>query len=189
MSKVIPPFPNKYQVKLVASSDSKSCTICYKPTTTVLLCETKLDFFYVCPQHLLDENFASPIHPQDYLDLISTKEKLVAKKVQLDKDIEKESPYIWNKVTDYWKKKEDSKPSESEKSKYEKLKEEMKELLLDLEKTANQIKEYKFKVYKLHDGIYKNRLMLHQKKKYNKERSEKIQQQGFFPSVPSNKLE
>lgn len=188
MSKILPLFPNKYQVKLVASSDSKSCTICYKPTTTVMLCENKLDFFYVCPQHLQDENFASPIHQPDYLELMKTKDELMKKKEKLDKDIEAESPYLWNKVSDYWKKKEDN-PKESEKTKYEKLKDEMKEVLVDLEKNTNQIKEYKFKLYKLHDAMYKSRLMLHQKKKYNKERSEKMQQEGFFPSAPSNKIE
>lgn len=65
-----PPFPNKYHVKLVASLDSKACLICYKPATTVLLADGNGDFFYTCPQHLLDNQFANAIHPQEYTELL-----------------------------------------------------------------------------------------------------------------------
>ncbi|RLV92383.1 hypothetical protein JA1_003256 [Spathaspora sp. JA1] len=184
MSKAAPPFPNKYNVRLVAATNSKSCVICYKPSTTVLVSENQGDFFYSCPQHLLDEHFASPIHPQDYLDLVKEKEQLEIKKIELNKDIELEKPYLWNKVSEYWSKSDDKK----EQTKFEKLNEELKQVLQKLTDKEKEINEYKFKVYKLNLDIYKNRLMLNQKKKFNKERYEKIHQEGFFPSAPKSDI-
>ena len=87
----VPPFPNKYQVRLVASSDSKPCIICYKPATTVLLAEGNGDFFYTCQQHLKDEQFANSIHPQEYTDLVNSQKELITKKTQLEKDVELEN--------------------------------------------------------------------------------------------------
>lgn len=188
----VPPFPNKYQVRLVASSDSKPCIICYKPATTVLLAEGNGDFFYTCQQHLKDEQFANSIHPQEYTDLVNSQKELITKKTQLEKDVELEKPYIWNKVTGYWKndkeKSEDSKNNDNL-SKYEKLKNELKEVMKELDEKNKLILEFKFKQYKLNQDIYKNRLMIHQKKVYGQQRAVKIQQEGFFPSAPSHNLE
>ncbi|EGW33896.1 uncharacterized protein SPAPADRAFT_70142 [Spathaspora passalidarum NRRL Y-27907] len=179
-----PPFPNKYNIRLVAANDSKSCTICYKPSTTVLVSDNQADFFYTCPQHLLDEHFATPIQPQSYLDLVKQKEELEAKKTQLEKDIELEKPYLWNKVSEYWQKSDNKK----EKSKFEKLNDELKQVIEQLSDKQKEVSEFKFKVYKLNLDIYKNRLMLTQKKKYQKERYEKMHSEGFFPSAPKNDI-
>ncbi|EMG50055.1 SPBC32H8.01c UPF0589 protein C32H8.01c [Candida maltosa Xu316] len=180
-----PPFPNKYHVKLVSSSDSKACIICYKPSTTVLLADGNGDFFYVCPGHLLDEQFASPIHPQEYSDLISSQKELTDKKAKLEKDLEMEKPYIWNTVAGYWK----DKKEKGEETKYDKLKKELGEVTKGLEDKTKSVNGYKFKLYKLHQDIYKGRIMAHQKKVYSVQRATKIQQEGFFPSVPSHNLE
>lgn len=183
-----PPFPNKYQVRLVGSSDSKPCIICFKPSTTVLLADGNGDFFYTCQQHLQDEQFANAIHPQEYIDLVNSQKELTFKKSQLEKDIELVKPYIWNKVTEYWKdnKKKDGK---EEGSKYEKFKNELQEVIDDLEKKTKSILEFKFKQYKLNQDIYKNRLMNYQKKVYGQQRASNIQKDGFFPSAPSHNLE
>ena len=189
-----PPFPNKYHVKLVASLDSKACLICYKPATTVLLADGNGDFFYICPQHLSDDQFANAIHPEEYTELLDQKQKLTEKKSKLEKDVETEKPYIWNTVAGYWKLKDNNKEKEKDKdksteSKYEKLKQELNDVTKELEESSKKILEFKFKLYQLNQDIYKSRLMAHQKKKYNQQRAVKIQEEGFFPSVPSHSLE
>ncbi|KAL2311822.1 hypothetical protein POMI540_4688 [Schizosaccharomyces pombe] len=54
-------FENFYTLRQVSEVDKKPCFICYKPTKWVLITKTKLDFFYVCYNHLQDRGFATPI--------------------------------------------------------------------------------------------------------------------------------
>ena len=96
----------------------------------------------------------------------------------------------------YWKQKDKDKDKGKDKdkdkyteSKYEKLKQELADVTKELEETSKKILEFKFKLYQLNQDIYKNRLMFHQKKKYNQQRAVKIQEEGFFPSVPKHSLE
>ena len=73
-----PPFPNVWHLRTVAEASAKSCMICYKPTTAVLITPdhkvrrgtprensggglTTQDFFYVCRGHLKDKSFCSPV--------------------------------------------------------------------------------------------------------------------------------
>ncbi|KAJ5665759.1 uncharacterized protein N7477_008207 [Penicillium maclennaniae] len=52
---------NVYHLRRVADTSSKACLICYKPSTSVLITPDNKDFFYVCPAHLQDRHFCSPI--------------------------------------------------------------------------------------------------------------------------------
>ena len=113
----------------------------------------------------------------------------------MEKDVESEKPYIWNTVAGYWKQKDKDKDKGKDKdkdkyteSKYEKLKQELADVTKELEETSKKILEFKFKLYQLNQDIYKNRLMFI-KKKYNQQRAVKIQEEGFFPSVPKHSLE
>lgn len=82
-------LPNVWHLRRVADSSAKACYICYKPSTSVLITpDNKVrvpyisahciypsgvlsragfsdlcmqDFFYVCPAHLKDRGFCSPI--------------------------------------------------------------------------------------------------------------------------------
>ncbi len=38
---------------------AKACSVCYKPTTTVLATINIADFVYTCPGHLIDPGFAT----------------------------------------------------------------------------------------------------------------------------------
>ncbi|KAJ5281536.1 hypothetical protein N7478_006908 [Penicillium angulare] len=52
---------NVYHLRRVADTAAKSCLICYKPSTSVLITPENKDFFYVCPAHLQDRHFCTPI--------------------------------------------------------------------------------------------------------------------------------
>ncbi|KAJ5711595.1 hypothetical protein N7488_005751 [Penicillium malachiteum] len=52
---------NVYHLRRVADTSSKSCLICYKPSTSVLITPDNKDFFYVCPAHLQDRHFCTPV--------------------------------------------------------------------------------------------------------------------------------
>lgn len=208
-----PPFPNNYILRQVSLADSKPCMICFKPSSTVLVSENQHDFFYVCPSHLLDDQFATPIKPESY-NLLHQEVKQINQSVaKLRKDMETEKPYLWG-MSNYWKlnnngdnpstndndndkdkdnDKEKSKSQEQNndkdgKSKYETLKARLADQLQNLKEKEEEIKLFKFKKYQLEQTIYKNRLMLHQRRKHEKEKSEKLQQEGFFPQAPTHQL-
>ncbi|POS84308.1 hypothetical protein EPUL_004522, partial [Erysiphe pulchra] len=54
-------FPNIYTHRKVAETAAKSCEICCKPSTSVLLASGHKDFFYVCTIHLKDKKFCKPL--------------------------------------------------------------------------------------------------------------------------------
>ncbi|ETS78979.1 hypothetical protein PFICI_08832 [Pestalotiopsis fici W106-1] len=54
-------FPNVWHHRKVADSAAKGCDICFRPSTSVLVTPEKQDFFYVCPAHLKDTRFATPV--------------------------------------------------------------------------------------------------------------------------------
>ncbi|KAI3402330.2 hypothetical protein KGF56_004900 [Candida oxycetoniae] len=210
----LPPFPNKYTLRLVSPTDSKPCLICYKPTTSVLISENQVDFFYTCNAHLLDTQFTDPVHPQAYYDLAKEIEVLKQSVEKLKVEVDSEKPYFWG-LNQYWKngggsgstesksestskngndddgnkeKSTNKTPASKDVSKYELLKSKLKEQSNSLQEKETQLQQFKFKNYTLHQTIYRNRLMAFQKRKYNKERSEKIQQKGFFPSAPTHDI-
>ncbi|KAI5962696.1 uncharacterized protein KGF55_003772 [Candida pseudojiufengensis] len=189
-----PPFQNKYNLRSVSSQDSKSCLICYKPTTEVLITDNHLDFFYICKSHLYDESFAKPIESKEYEELKNEITKLEIQLKEVGKKVEETKPYLWgiNWSKDKKKKEEDKdKDKEDDKSKnnnHESYKSKLKEIENNLTTKNEELKNFKFKSYNLSSTIYKNRLMLNQKKKYNKERIEKIQKDGFFPTVPTHEI-
>ena len=89
-------FPNHYHARLVAEKDFKACTLCFKPTTTVLISQNKVDFFYVCPLHLKDEHFSTAIRPDEYKGLETKREELDKKIEDSRKRVERLRPYAWN---------------------------------------------------------------------------------------------
>lgn len=201
-----PPFSNKYNARLVSQQDAKPCTICFKPSTTVLLAENNLDFFYTCAQHLLDDQFASPVILDEYNKLKKLVDELTQKVERLRVDVDAAKPYLWG-ISSYWSKdkstdtksdknkdkeetKEDS-GSEASKQKsnnYETLKKQLLTTEQELNTKQAELTNFKFKKYTLNQQVYRNRLMLNQKKKYNKQRTEKIQQSGFFPTAPNHNI-
>lgn len=195
------PFPNDYTCRLVAPADAKACTVCYKPTSTVLLAANKADFFYVCPLHLKDKTFASPVIPQEYLQLLKDKTDLEAKVRKANADAEAVKPYSWNKLMTNigWSENPTAKASgdndtTSDSSKttkdktYNDLVEASNELKKQLADITQSIAAYSFKKYTLESAVYKMRLSGLINSKIRAKRQQDIQSGSIFPAAPSASL-
>ncbi|KAL8770341.1 MAG: hypothetical protein Q9209_003977 [Squamulea sp. 1 TL-2023] len=75
-------LPNIWHLRRVAETSAKPCHICYKSTTSVLITPDQKDHFYVCPGHLKDRGFCTPI-----IDEIEAAAK--KKQEELDHEIER----------------------------------------------------------------------------------------------------
>lgn len=97
--------------------------MCYKPSSSVLITPDSKDFFYICPSHLKDRNFALPT--DDEAKAIAERKK----KEELDREIEA----VKKEYEEKMKKKQQKKDKAKEKDKDAKDK--------DDKKTDNEEKE------------------------------------------------
>jgi hypothetical protein len=74
-------FPNIYTHRKVAETKAKSCDICFKISSSVLITPDNKDWFYVCPAHLKDTGFCTPKIDQAAID--------ARKKRELDEEVER----------------------------------------------------------------------------------------------------
>ena len=107
----------------VAETSQKACTICFKPSSSVLITPDNKDFFYVCPGHLKDRNFALPT--EDEAKAIEERKK----KEELDRAVEE----IKKEYEEKLKRKKDKKDKKDGK----------KEDKKDDEKTTEQLEKEK----------------------------------------------
>lgn len=73
---------NLWHLRRVADTASRACMICYKPSSSVLVTPDSKDFFYICPSHLKDRNFAVPT--EEEAKALEERKK----KEEMDKEIE-----------------------------------------------------------------------------------------------------
>ncbi|CAK7913280.1 VPS4-associated protein 1 [[Candida] anglica] len=185
------PFLNKYTLREVAASDSKSCYVCYKPTVKVLISDNKVDFFYICSSHLKDTSFANAIHPEEYENIVKEKAKLIIKVTDLESEISKLG-YNWdfiNKIPGLGSKDKDKvEVKESDKKDAKTLQLELSKARTEVEEFTAKLKDFPFKEYNLDQNIYRNRLRGHIQVKANQKRQQELSKPGFFPSAPSSQL-
>ncbi|OBA19510.1 DUF1742-domain-containing protein [Metschnikowia bicuspidata var. bicuspidata NRRL YB-4993] len=204
-----PPFPNEYRCRLVADSDSKPCTICFKPTSTVLLASNKADHFYVCPMHMKDKSFASPIILEDYTKLMSEKTRL-ENEVRLANSLaDANRPYSWTKLMSNigWSdpvqprkensedkpKLDDAESSQAKKQKqdtYEELVSQANSLKTKLADVNSSIAGFQFKHYALAKDVYKMRVnsSLQGRNRVQKQSPGEASKSVVFPSVPKSDI-
>lgn len=193
-------FPNHYHRRMVAESDASPCTLCYKPSSTVLVSDNKVDFFYVCPQHLKDELFSSVVAPQEYKELERQKRELEDRVAAKTKRVEELKPKSWNIFSgllglaqDGEKEKDGEKATEKTKEKasdpYTVAKEELRELTREMGEADAKIANYVFKDYTLNKDIYKMRTQNYVLSKIRAKKQQEMHSPGFFPSVPQHNVQ
>ncbi|KAI0479147.1 DUF1742-domain-containing protein [Xylariaceae sp. FL0804] len=75
-------IPNIWHHRKVADTSAKGCDICFKPSTSVLVTPENRDFFYVCPSHLKDKGFCSPIIDHE---AVAAQKKKEAEEAEVEK--------------------------------------------------------------------------------------------------------
>ncbi|PIG88342.1 hypothetical protein AARAC_001377 [Aspergillus arachidicola] len=75
------PFQNIYHLRRVADTAAKACYVCHKPSSSVMITPDNKDFFYVCPVHLKDRHFCSPIVDTEAEEK-KKKEEALAKEIE-----------------------------------------------------------------------------------------------------------
>ncbi|GAP88589.1 putative UPF0589 protein [Rosellinia necatrix] len=194
--------PNIWHHRKVADTSAKGCEICFKPSTSVLITPDNQDFFYVCPTHLTDRGFCSPIIDHDAI--------AAKKKREMDEEVEKLKREYEEKQR---KKKEKEAEKEKEKEK-EKGKEKDKEKENDKdkdkdnkdktegkdEKKGDPVSDDKDKskdrsqphadeeprVFALQRTFYQRRLDRKRQVEIAKRNRERLNNPNFFPSVPKD---
>ncbi|GAM82864.1 hypothetical protein ANO11243_008500 [Dothideomycetidae sp. 11243] len=108
---------NLWHHRRVADTSAKACMICYKPSSSVLVTPDSKDFFFICPAHLKDRNFAVPTDEEAK----AAEER--KKKEEIEKEIEKIKAEYEEKLK---KKKEKKKKAKGDKDEKEAKKEDDK---------------------------------------------------------------
>ncbi|KFZ03114.1 hypothetical protein V502_11209 [Pseudogymnoascus sp. VKM F-4520 (FW-2644)] len=176
-------FPNIYTHRKVADTASKPCDICFKPSTSVLVVPENKDFFFVCPGHLKDKGFCTPI-----IDEAAVAAK---KKKEMEEEIERVKKEFEEKQK---KKKEKEKSKEKEKEKDKDKKDEDKKEKGDEKKdddtkksdTTSQEPEEEPRVFALQKAFYQKRLDRKRAGEIAKRNRERFQNPNLFPSVPKD---
>ncbi|KAJ5501460.1 hypothetical protein N7453_006277 [Penicillium expansum] len=185
---------NVYHVRRVADTSAKACLICYKPSTSVMITPDNKDFFYVCPAHLQDKHFCSPI-----VDTEGQAKRL--KEEEMAKEIEKVKKEYEEKQRR--KKEREKASSKDNKEEKDKGKDETKDKDAS-ESNANDEKDRDDKIasiqkgsgtetksddspriFSLHKNFYQMRIDRLRNIEMAKRNQERLRQPSLFPSVPS----
>ncbi|KAJ5968601.1 hypothetical protein N7501_004849 [Penicillium viridicatum] len=187
---------NVYHVRRVADTSAKACLICYKPSTSVMITPDNKDFFYVCPAHLQDKHFCSPIIDTEG-QAKRLKEEALAKEIEaIKKEYEEKQRR---------KKEREKASSKDNKEEKDKGKDEPKDKDKDAsESNANDEKDRDDKiasiqkgsgtetksddsprVFSLHKNFYQMRIDRLRNIEMAKRNQERLRQPSLFPSVPS----
>lgn len=162
---------NIYHKRQVAQAAAKSCWICYKPSSIVLITPESDDWFHICAGHLTDRNFATA---QDAVD-----EEQLKKQRELEQEIEAVKKEYEEKLKKKKSKKKDEKSTEDdEKEKEQKLK------VLEDKKSESKTDDGP-RVFELGRHFYQMRLQKKQQANLAKKNRERLQNPAALPSVPA----
>ncbi|GAB7348071.1 hypothetical protein MBLNU459_g6102t1 [Dothideomycetes sp. NU459] len=186
---------NIWHHRKVADTAARACFICYKPSSSVLITPDSKDFFYVCPSHLKDRNFAVPT--EDEAKALADRQK----KEQLDKEIETIKKEYEEKMK---KKKEKRKAKDKDKDKDEKNDKDKGANKAEAESDAQDEKDKDDKIkaltkeepkaddgpriFRLQKHFYQQRLDKMRNAEIAKRNRERLRNPTSFPSVPSGDL-
>ncbi|KAB5528023.1 VPS4-associated protein 1 [Coniochaeta sp. 2T2.1] len=172
-------FPNNYIHRKVAEISQKSCEICFKLSTSVLITPDNKDFFYVCPSHLKDTGFCTPVVDQAALEAKKKKE-LEAEVERVKKEYEEKQRKKKEKKKDAEKSDDKGKDKESKKDEDKKD----KKATPEASKAKSPEPEEEPRVFELKRMFYQQRIDKKRQAEIAKRNRERLQNPSFFPSVP-----
>ncbi|KAI9643388.1 hypothetical protein NHQ30_008007 [Ciborinia camelliae] len=180
-------FPNIWTHRKVAETASKPCEICYKPSASVLITPENKDFFYICPSHLKNKGFATPIIDEA---AISAK-----KKKEMDDEIERVKQEFEEKQKQKKKKeKETAKKDDKEKESKDKKDEgkedektdEKRKSDIPVSSTQSSTPDEEPRVFSLQKAFYQQRVDKKKQAEIARRNRERFQNPNLFPQVPKD---
>ncbi|KAI0874231.1 DUF1742-domain-containing protein [Hypoxylon argillaceum] len=182
-------LPNTWHHRKVADTSAKGCEICFKPSTSVLITPDKQDFFYVCPAHLKDRGFCSPILDHEAIAAAKKKKEMDEEVERLKKEYEEKQRKKKEKEAEKEKEKEKEKDKKDGTSKNE-PKDDKKESTTDdkdkLKEKSQVDAEEEPRVFALQRTFYQRRLDRKRQAEIAKRNRERLNNPNFFPSVPKD---
>ncbi|KAL9616582.1 MAG: hypothetical protein Q9160_008562 [Pyrenula sp. 1 TL-2023] len=109
-------FQNVWHLRTVANTSAKACFICYKASPKVLITPDNKDFFHVCPGHLKDQGFCTPVIDPEAEAAKKKKAEMDAEIAAVKREYEERQKKKKKKKSD---KKNDEKQSPEDKEKTE----------------------------------------------------------------------
>ncbi|KAF6224019.1 hypothetical protein HO133_010593 [Letharia lupina] len=184
---------NVWHLRRVAEASAKPCDICYKPTTSVLITPDNKDYFYICPGHLKDRGFCTPVIDEAELAAKRKKEEMDREIELIKKEYEDKMKRKKSKV-----KKGEDKDKDKEKGKDDESKDDVDDEKAEKEKDA-KIKAITNKepsstaddiprIYTLQKVFYQKRLDRIRNAELAKRNRERLKSPTLFPSVPAGNL-
>ncbi|KAI1281536.1 DUF1742-domain-containing protein [Xylaria sp. FL0933] len=183
-------LPNRWHHRKVADTSAKSCEICYKPSTSVLITPDKQDFFYVCLAHLKDRGFCSPIIDHDAVAAAKKKKEMDEEVEKLKKEYEEKQRKKKEKEAEKEKDSDKDKDKQDSKGKDEGKGEKKEEPSTDdkgksKDKSPAEVDEEP-RVFALQRTFYQRRIDRKRQAEIAKRNRERLSNPNFFPSVPKD---
>ncbi|KAI0202689.1 DUF1742-domain-containing protein [Astrocystis sublimbata] len=184
-------LPNIWHHRKVADTSAKGCEICFKPSASVLVTPDKQDFFYVCPAHLKDRGFCSPIIDHEAVAAAKKKKEMDDEVERLKKEYEekqrkkkeKEAEKEKDKDKDKDKDKKDGKDEADEK---DGKKDDSASSAKDKPKDKAPSVDEEPRVFSLQRTFHQQRIDRKRQAEAAKRNRERLSNPNLFPSVPKN---
>lgn len=158
-----------------------------------------MDYLYICPSHLKDASYCTPLHPEAYTILLKQQGDTDRKVKESLVNAENNKPYSWNKFVNKitWSKPETNeaeKDADSPKDEkkngttYQILSAQAEALKKELVDLNHQITNFSFKNYQLNKDIYRMRINNYIQAQWTIKRQKEIHDPSFFPQAPKGEL-
>jgi hypothetical protein len=182
---------NIWHHRKVAETAAKGCTVCYKPSSSVLITPDNKDFFYICPSHLKDRNFALPT--DDEAKAMADRKK----KEELDREIEAVKQEYEEKMKKKRAKREKNKDKDDKDSDNNKEETDRDKKIKSLTDKAGEAPSSSSssststsandgpRVFQLQKHFYNMRLEKMRNAEAAKRNRDRLKNPQLFPSVPS----
>ncbi|RAO64092.1 uncharacterized protein BHQ10_000104 [Talaromyces amestolkiae] len=169
--------------------------VCYKPSTSVLITPDNKDFFYICPSHLKDRGFCSPIGASEQEAKKKKDEELAQEIEKVKKEYEEKQKRKKEKEKEKDKEKNDDKDKEKTKnekkdSEEEDVEKEKNDKINELRKAAETkpTDDDSPRIFELHKNFYQMRINRLRNIDLAKRNAERLRNPASFPSVPKGDL-